>query len=276
MKLHFSKMHGVGNDFIVIDGVRQRVTLDSDRVRRLADRHFGVGCDQLLLIEAAEGPGIDFHYRIFNADGSEVGQCGNGARCFARFVHDKGLTDKDRITVATRSGLLTLQIHADGQVSVAMGVPRWEPAAVPFVAPRQAMRYTLDVEGHAWTIGVVSMGNPHAVLRVDDIRQAPVATLGPRIQRHPCFPESANVGFMQVLGPDALQLRVFERGVGETLACGSGACAAVVVGQRWGLLAPTVRVQLPGGELTVNWSGEEEQVIMTGPATRVFEGEIEL
>lgn len=275
MKLSFTKMHGLGNDFVVIDGINQTVALDPERIRRLADRHFGIGCDQVLLVEASDRAEADFRYRIFNADGGEVEQCGNGARCFARFVRERGLTDRDELRVVTAAGLLRLRIQPDGWVAVDMGQPRLEPAEVPFLATERARHYPIAADGLDLEIGVVSLGNPHAVLRVDDVDRAPVAHLGPLLERHDRFPKRANIGFMQVVAPDRIRLRVFERGVGETLACGSGACAAVVVGRLWGLLWPDVRVDLTGGELIVHWAGEGEAVIMSGPATTVFEGWIE-
>jgi diaminopimelate epimerase len=276
MNLRFTKMHGLGNDFVVFDGVTQAVSLSPGQIRAIADRHFGVGCDQVLLVEATPGPGVDFRYRIFNADGGEVEQCGNGARCFARFVREHGLTDKNRIRVATASGILELRIEADGQVTVAMGKPHLEPAAVPFVAAARADRYAITVAEQELEIGVVSLGNPHAVLPVSDVKTAPVTGLGPLLERHPRFPRRVNVGFMEVVRRDHIRLRVFERGVGETLACGSGACAAVVVGRVQGLLDATVQVDLPGGGLRIDWPGGDATVTMTGPATRVFEGWIEL
>lgn len=275
MTLRFTKMHGLGNDFVVIDGINQTVALDPARVRRLADRRFGIGCDQILLVEASDRPDADFRYRIFNADGGEVGQCGNGARCFARFVRDQGLIDRDDLRVVTAGGLLRLRIQPDGRVAVDMGQPRLEPAEIPFFATERANRYVIAADGMDMEIGAVSMGNPHAVLLVDDVDRAPVAHLGPLLERHGRFPKRANVGFMQIIAPDQVRLRVFERGAGETLACGSGACAAVVVGRLWGLLWPNVRVELPGGELTIHWAGEGESVMMTGPAITVFEGWIE-
>ncbi len=276
MKLAFTKMQGLGNDFVVIDGINQTVALDPDRIRRLADRHFGIGCDQVLLVEASDRPEADFRYRIFNADGGEVEQCGNGARCFARFVRDRGLTERDDLQVMTAAGLLRLRIQPDGRVAVDMGRPRLEPAEIPFFATERASVYPIAADGLEMEIGVVSMGNPHAVLRVDDVDRAPVAHLGPLLERHGRFPNRANIGFMQIVAPDHIRLRVFERGVGETLACGSGACAAVVVGRLWGRLWPNVRVELPGGELTVHWAGEGETVTMNGPAEAVFEGWVEL
>jgi diaminopimelate epimerase len=252
------------------------MALDAGRIRRLADRHFGIGCDQVLLVEASDRPEADFRYRIFNADGGEVGQCGNGARCFARFVRDHGLTEKDELSVVTAAGLLRLRLQPEGWVAVDMGQPRLEPAEVPFFATERASRYPIAADGVELQVGVVSMGNPHAVLLVDDVNRAPVAHLGPLLERHGRFPQRANVGFMQIVAPDHIRLRVFERGTGETLACGSGACAAVVVGRLWGRLWPNVRVELPGGELHIHWAGEGEAVTLTGPATTVFEGWIEL
>ena len=275
MALRFSKMHGLGNDFVVIDGVRQQVTLDAATVRRLADRHTGIGCDQLLLVEPPPDASVDFRYRIFNADGGEVEQCGNGARCFARFVHDQGLCDKTALRVATRAGVLELRQEADGQVTVDMGVPEFEPARIPFTAAARATTYRLDTELGEVSFGAVALGNPHAVLRVDDPDQAPVATLGPLLESHPDFPRRVNVGFLGVVDRGHVRLRVFERGVGETQACGSGACAAVVVGRQQGLLDARVAVDLAGGRLVISWLGEGEPVLMTGPATHVFEGEIE-
>jgi len=276
MQIHFTKMHGLGNDFVVIDAINQDISLDANAVRQLADRRFGVGCDQLLLVEAPTDPAADFRYRIFNSDGNEVEQCGNGARCFARFVRDKNLTQKQSIRVETRAGIITLLVHADEQVSVDMGRPRLEPAQIPFDAPRQADHYTLNVDGEDVVIGAVSMGNPHAVLEVEDVDTAPVVELGARIQVHPRFPNKVNVGFMQVLSPEHIRLRVYERGAGETLACGTGACAAVVIGHRQGLLADQVLVDLRGGQLHIAWRGNDQPVVMTGPATSVFEGRIEL
>jgi len=269
-------MHGLGNDFVVIDATLRPVELSPDQVRVIADRHFGVGCDQVLLVEPPREAEVDFTYRIFNADGGEAGQCGNGARCFARYVRDKGLTDKDTLRVATISGTITLHIETDGQVTVDMGVPRLTPAEIPFEAKSRADVYTLSVDEQPVEVGVVSMGNPHAVVRVDDVDSAPVVTLGPRIESHPRFPQRVNAGFMQVCGRDHIRLRVWERGSGETLACGSGACAAVVVGRQQGGLDAKVRVSLPGGELLIRWEGEGEPVMMTGPAVSVFEGRMTL
>jgi len=276
MTLEFTKMHGLGNDFMVIDAINQQVALTPQQVRALADRHCGIGFDQLLLVEAASDGDSDFRYRIFNADGGEVGQCGNGARCFMQFVHEQDLTRNDRVRVETRNGLLELVRNPDGQVTVDMGVPRLAPAEIPFEVAAQALRYTLDVDGERLEIGAVSMGNPHAVLRVADVASAPVAALGPRIESHPLFPERVNAGFMEVQDRGHIRLRVFERGAGETLACGSGACAAVAVGRLWDELDETVRVTVKGGDLVVSWPGPGAPVMMTGPATTVYQGRIEL
>ncbi len=276
MTLKFTKMHGLGNDFVVIDAINQQVDLSAGQVRALADRHFGIGCDQLLLVESASSPDTDFRYRIFNADGGEVGQCGNGARCFMQFVHEQGLTDSERIAVETASGTLELVCAADGQVTVNMGIPRLEPADIPFDAPARATHYGLDTGSATVEIAAVSMGNPHAVVRVDDIDAAPVAELGPLIERHPRFPQRVNAGFMQIMDAGTIRVRVYERGAGETLACGSGACAAVVAGRVWGQLNDTVKVMLNGGELMVSWAEEGAPVMMTGPATTVYQGQIDL
>ncbi len=276
MLLKFTKMQGLGNDFVVIDAVSQSVALTSEQVRFIADRHFGVGCDQLLLVERARSSGVDFSYRIYNADGGEVEQCGNGARCFMRFVRDAGLTDKNELVVETRCGIIRPRMEPDGQVTVDMGVPRTRPDEVPFIAEHEALSYPVLVDGQQIELGVVSMGNPHAVLRVDDVERAPVAVLGPKIEAHERFPNRVNAGFMQIVDRTHVRLRVFERGVGETLACGSGACAAVVVGRLQGLLDDKVDVELPGGRLLINWRGNGTEVRMTGPAARVFEGQLEL
>jgi diaminopimelate epimerase len=276
MMLEFTKMHGLGNDFVVIDAIRQSVNLTPSQVRALADRHFGIGCDQLLLVEAATTPDTDFRYRIFNADGGEVGQCGNGARCFMQFVHEQGLTDKTRVRVETLNGALELLRGSDGLITVDMGVPRFTPAEIPFTAPAEDTRYSLDLGDQRIEIGAVSIGNPHAVLCVEDISSAPVAEIGPRIENHERFPERVNAGFMQIVDRGTVRLRVYERGAGETLACGSGACAAAVIGQRWGKLDSTTRVILNGGELVVSWPGSGSPVMMTGPATTVYQGRIEL
>lgn len=276
MKLRFSKMHGLGNDFVVIDAIRQRVDLTPDQVRFLADRHFGVGCDQLLVVERAQQPGVDFRYRIFNADGGEVEQCGNGARCFVRFVREQGLTDKREIRVETKSGVITLTAADDINVTVNMGVPVFEPARIPFQSDSDAFVQLLDVAGSTVPITAVSMGNPHAVQVVADVDRAPVAQQGPLIESHPRFPARVNAGFMQVVDAHHIRLRVYERGAGETLACGTGACAAVVAGIVRNLLESPVRVSTRGGELTIAWAGEGQPVLMTGPAVTVFEADIHL
>ncbi|MDR2678949.1 MAG: diaminopimelate epimerase [Zoogloeaceae bacterium] len=271
----FVKMQGLGNDFMVLDGLRQKVRLTPALIRRLADRHFGIGFDQLLLVEAPTQAGVDFRYRIFNADGGEVEQCGNGARCFARFVHDEELTDKTEIRVETQKGILTLRLEADGQVTVDMGAPRFTPAEIPFLGAAEALTYPLELAaGETAEISVVSMGNPHAVLVVPEVESAPVADWGARIEAHPRFPARVNVGFMQVVDRHAIRLRVFERGAGETLACGTGACAAVVAGVRRGLLETPVRVTTRGGELEIHWQ-PGASVRMTGPAVTVFTGVVE-
>lgn len=272
MRLEFTKMHGLGNDFMMLDLVSQRLRLDQHLIRRWANRHTGVGFDQLLIVEAPNQPDVDFRYRIFNADGSEVSQCGNGARCFARFVHERRLTRKNRLVVETASGIITLHIARNGWVSVDMGAPRLQPAQVPFLAEQQALDYELMVDGQALRIAAVSMGNPHAVHCVTDVSQADVATLGPLIECHERFPERVNAGFMQILDRNSIRLRVYERGAGETQACGTGACAAVVAGIRWGLLNAQVLVHLPGGDLQIAWAGEGHPVIMTGPTAKVYEG----
>ncbi len=276
MILRFTKMHGLGNDFVVIDAIHQPVTLTVAQCRFIADRHFGVGCDQILLVEKPTLPEADFRYRIFNSDGGEVEQCGNGARCFVRFVHDKGLTDKREIRVETKAGLIVPRLETDGQVTVNMGLPRFAPDEIPFLTDREAPTYLLGIDGKLIEVSVLSMGNPHAVQIVPDVEAAPVATDGPLIERHPSFPQRVNAGFMQVVDRGHIKLRVYERGAGETLACGTGACAAVVAGIRRGLLDAVVRVATRGGELTIRWAGPGAPVWMTGPAVTVFEGEITL
>ncbi|MEF3075858.1 diaminopimelate epimerase [Methylobacter sp. Wu1] len=274
--INFTKMHGLGNDFVVIDAINQHVALSAEQIRQLSDRHFGIGFDQLLLVEKPASANADFKYRIFNADGSEVAQCGNGARCFARFVRDKQLTDKDEIRVDTNSGQLLLHLDEDDLVTVNMGVPRHAPDEIPMLAEEESRYYTVAVNDTERAFGAVSMGNPHAVLQVNDLKTAPVAELGSELERHPVFPERANIGFMQVVDRQHIKLRVFERGAGETLACGSGACAAVVIGIEHNLLDHDVFVELPGGELKISWSGRGEPVFMTGPAVTVFDGTLAL
>ena len=276
MLLRFTKMHGCGNDFVVLDLISQRFILKDRHVRKLADRHFGIGCDQVLVVEAPGRPDVDFRYRIFNADGNEVEQCGNGARCFARYVRDKRLSGKDTIRVETKAGIIELHITRNKQVRVDMGVPILDPAQIPFNAPERATTYELEIGTERFDIGAVSMGNPHAVLLIDDVHSAPVHTLGAEIEKHARFPQRVNVGFMQIVSSGEINLRVFERGVGETLACGTGACAAVVSGQLRGLLGQEVQVNLPGGALSIEWRGAGQPVMMTGPATTVYEGQIQL
>jgi len=270
--LRFTKMEGLGNDFVVVDATRAPFALTSDEIRRLADRRFGVGCDQLLVVEPARGD-ADFRYRIFNADGGEVEQCGNGARCFVIFVRERRLTDQREIRVETAGGLIVPRLEDDGEVSVDMGVPRFAPHEIPFIDGTGKPSETLVVAGRDYRVSVVSMGNPHAVQIVDDVDAAPVGTIGPAIEAHPRFPMRVNAGFMQIVDRDTIRLRVYERGAGETLACGTGACAAVVAGRRLGLLDSNVRVRTRGGVLTIAWEGGDAPVIMKGPARTVFEGE---
>ncbi|MCW7761945.1 diaminopimelate epimerase [Photorhabdus luminescens] len=274
--MQFSKMHGLGNDFMVVDAVTQNVYFSPELICRLADRHTGVGFDQLLVVEAPYDPDMDFHYRIFNADGSEVAQCGNGARCFARFVRLKGLINKRDIKVSTQSGRMVLSITSDDQVCVNMGEPEFEPHHVPFRALRAEKTYILRVVEKTVLCGVVSMGNPHCVIQVPDVETAEVEILGPALESHDRFPERANIGFMQILNRGHIRLRVYERGVGETRACGSGACAAVAVGIQQQLLDNHVRVDLPGGSLLICWDGPGKPLYMTGPATHVYDGTIHL
>ena len=276
MRLRFTKMHGLGNDFIVVDATRAPFELTPERIRFLADRHFGVGCDQLLVVEAPTQPGVDFRYRIFNADGGEVEQCGNGARCFVRFVHDHKLTDKTHIRVETQAGLIEPRLEADGQVTVNMGEPRLVPEEVPFESDSDAVVQPLSLGDVRVLITAVSMGNPHAVQVVADVDTAPVTSLGPAIETHARFPARVNAGFMQVVDEHHIRLRVWERGAGETLACGTGACAAVVAGILRELLVSPVRVDTRGGSLSIAWDGPGTPVYMTGPAVTVFEAEIEL
>lgn len=276
MRLRFTKMHGAGNDFVVMDGVRQDITLNAEQLRLIADRHFGVGCDQVLLVEKAQSLEADFRYRIYNADGGEVEQCGNGARCFLRFVHDEQLTSKPVIVVETRSGLISPRLEQDGRITVDMGAPIFDPLRVPFVGGRGAEHEPLEVADAVLDVSVLSMGNPHAVQVVDDIKLADVEKLGPRIEHHPRFPNRVNAGFMQITDRNHILLRVYERGAGETLSCGTGACAAAVAGIRRGLLDSPVNVATRGGTLLINWAGEGQPVKMTGPALKVFSGEINI
>ncbi|WP_028695605.1 diaminopimelate epimerase [Pseudomonas cremoricolorata] len=276
MLLRFTKMHGLGNDFMVLDLVSQHAHIQPKHARQWGDRNTGVGFDQLLIVEAPSNPDVDFRYRIFNADGSEVEQCGNGARCFARFVLDKRLTAKKLIRVETKGGIIELDVQSDGQVCVDMGPPRLVPADIPFVADAQALSYALEVDGQAYPIAAVSMGNPHAVLRVEDVTSAPVHDLGPKIEHHPRFPQRVNAGFIQVLDRHHARLRVWERGAGETQACGTGACAAAVAAISQGWMDSPVHLDLPGGRLHIEWSGPGMPVRMTGPAVRVYEGQVRL
>ncbi len=276
MKIRFSKMQGLGNDFVVLDATRTPLALEPAQLRRIADRHFGVGCDQILQVERARRTDTDFYYRIFNADGGEVEQCGNGARCFVRYVRDHGLTDKDEIRVGTLGGVIVPRLEANGEVTVDMGIPRFDPELIPFQAPRRAIVYTIDVAGRKVDISALSMGNPHAVQIVDDLDRAPVLSEGALIESHPRFPQRVNAGYMQVMSRRHIRLRVFERGVGETLACGTGACAAAVAGNLRGILDARVRVTTRGGDLSILWEGDGTPVLMTGPAMTVFEGEMEI
>ncbi|MGZ8210634.1 MAG: diaminopimelate epimerase [Burkholderiales bacterium] len=277
MKLRFTKMQGLGNDFVVLDATREPIALTRQQLRFLADRHFGIGCDQILQVEPARSTGTDFYYRIFNADGGEVEQCGNGARCFVRYVHERGLTTKTEIRVGTASGVIAPRLEANGEVTVEMGVPVFDPAAVPFVAESRALTYHVDIGERTVEVSVLSMGNPHAVQVVPDVDAAPVESEGPLIESHPRFPRRVNAGYMQLVDRHRIRLRVYERGAGETLACGTGACAAVVAGiSRDALDRDRVVVETRGGELTISWAHEGAPVMMTGPAVTVFEGEIEL
>lgn len=274
MRLNFTKMQSLGNDFVVLDGVSQQLNLSSEIARKLADRHFGVGCDQILLAEPGES--TDFRFRIFNQDGSEVEQCGNGARCMARFLRQRGLSDKNEISVQTLKSQMMLRINDDGDVSVEMGVPEFEPSKIPFDAPKKALCYSLQLEAKKVDITALAIGNPHAVLVVEDLESAGVDIIGPEIENHPRFPERVNAGFMQIVSPRYIRLRVYERGVGETLGCGSGACAAVVAGIENGKLEHQVEVSLPGGNASVEWAGIGRPVFLRGPAHTVFSGEITL
>ena len=274
--MQFSKMHGLGNDFVVVDAVTQNLFFPEDVIKKLADRHRGIGFDQLLVVEPPYDPELDFHYRIFNADGSEVAQCGNGARCFARFVTLKGLTNKKDIAVSTAKGRMILTVKEDGMIRVNMCEPIWEPAKVPFIANKFEKNYILRTDIQTVLCGVVSMGNPHCVVQVDNVETANVAELGPLLESHERFPERVNVGFMQVVNRHHIKLRVYERGAGETQACGSGACAAAAVGIMQGLLDHQVQVDLPGGSITIEWEGEGQPLYMTGDATHIYDGVIKL
>ena len=267
-------MHGLGNDFVVINAINQTINLNNEQIRFLADRHMGIGCDQVLLVESTQQKEADFRYRIYNADGSEVEQCGNGARCFATFVRQHHLTDKKNISVITASGKIILHVEDDEQVTVNMGSPILLPKLIPFVAEKQKDQYDISISGSIISMGVVSMGNPHAVIIVNDTQTATVETLGPLIQQSEYFPNQANIGFMQIVSRNHIKLRVYERGSGETLACGTGACAAMVAGKVQGLLDDSVTVSLPGGDLLIRWAGGENPVMMTGPTETVFTGNI--
>ena len=276
MLLQFSKMHGLGNDFMVIDGISQPVYLNQGQISQLAHRNKGVGFDQLLVVEAPQHPEADFHYRIFNADGSEVGHCGNGARAVAKYVRQKGLTWKKELRLSTTTSTMSAVLEDTGLITIDMGRPKLQPEQIPLRFASQAKQYSLNVNGISYSVGAVSMGNPHCVLEVEDIDKAQVEKLGPALCQHSYFPEQANVGFMQIVDRENIKLRVFERGVGETLACGTGACAAVVFGRLQNKLQQKVKVTLPGGSLWISWAAEEENVLMTGPAKSVFEGQIEI
>lgn len=276
MKLNFTKMQGAGNDFVVIDSYTSTVRLTKAQIQHIANRYFGVGCDQLLMVEKTEIPNVDFRYRIFNANGGEVEQCGNGARCFVRYVVEKGLTSKHEIKVETAGGIITLTLADNGQVTVNMGTPNFNPSALPYSAPKQQLLYDLVLKDSLVQIAAVSMGNPHAVVTVDNVETTNIAEIGPQIESHPLFPNHVNAGFMQVISPHEIQLRVFERGSGETLACGSGACAAVVSGIRLNLLQSPVLVNTRGGQLKIEWPDAMAPVMMTGPAEIVFEGSINI
>jgi diaminopimelate epimerase len=280
-KLKFSKMQGLGNDFVMFDAINQHVELTPDQLRHIADRRYGIGCDQILLVEKSNQPGVDFRYRIFNPDGGEVEHCGNGARCFVKFVRAQKLTDKTELRVETRNGLIIPKLESNGDVTVDMGAPIFEPAKIPFHADQRATTYMLFIDGEAREFSVLSMGNPHAVQIVADVDAAPVLSEGPLIESHSAFPARVNAGFMQIVDKHHIKLRVFERGAGETLACGTGACAAVVAGiTRKVLDSPVlvspVQVSMRGGELSIAWAGEGQPVLMTGSATHVYDGEITL
>jgi diaminopimelate epimerase len=276
MRLAFTKMHGLGNDFVVVDATRAPFRPAPEQAMAIADRRFGVGCDQLLVIEPASAEGADFDYRIYNSDGSESGQCLNGARCVARFIRDQGLSRADRLRLRTRTTRIEAQLLADGRVRVDAGVPRLEPGQVPFTAAARALRYSVTIgDGAMLELGAVGMGNPHAVMEVPDVEAAPVEAIGSALQRHPAFPERVNAGFLQVVDSGHAKLRVYERGAGETLACGSGACAALVAGRLWGRLGERVEMRLHGGVLDMEWAGEGQPVYMTGPAVTVFRGELD-
>jgi len=274
--LSFTKMHGLGNDFMVVDNLDNSMTLSREQIRQLSDRHTGVGFDQLLIVDRPTVADAQFDYRIYNADGDEVEHCGNGARCFARFVIDRGLTTESAIRVNTMNGVITLQMQDDGQVTVLMGVPEFEPASIPFIADDNQASYVLNVNDEQLVVGAASIGNPHVLLQVEDIQKAPVERLGPLLEHHSRFPHRVNVGFMQLIDRQRIKLRVFERGVGETRACGTGACAAVAIAYRQGLLDNTAVVSLPGGDLQIVWPNDKASIEMTGPCSTVFEGQLKM
>jgi len=274
--VNFTKMHGLGNDFIVINNLDGSFKLEKQRIRELSDRHTGIGFDQLLLIESPSVEAAEFDYRIFNADGGEVEHCGNGARCFARYVHDKGLTDSRTIVVNTTGGLITLRLLDNQDVTVDVGIPVFEPASIPFVAPLERNTYDIDVDGTVLTVGAAAIGNPHVLVQVDSVSTAPVDTVGPLLESHHRFPNKVNVGFMQIIDTQNIKLRVFERGVGETKACGTGACAAVAIGIKQGLLDKSVTVTLPGGSLNIVWKDFQSSIEMTGACSTVFEGQTKM
>ncbi len=276
MKLRFTKMHGLGNDFVMIDAISQQVKLNEERVRFIADRRFGVGCDQVLVVEAPDSPEVDFRYRIYNQDGNEVEQCGNGARCFALFVRMRRLTGKKNIRVQTLSGNVTLNVLDNDWVEVDMGSPEFAPTNIPFSTEKIADTYSLDVDGQIFEISAVSMGNPHSVAKVEDVKRFPVGCVGKKIESHPLFPKRVNAGFMEIVSSNEINLRVYERGVGETLACGTGACAAAVSAIKRKLVKSPVKVNLPGGSTHITWSGGQNSVLMTGPAKTVFHGQIKI
>lgn len=275
MQIQFTKMHALGNDFIVIDGIHQDIHLTADQARYLANRHIGIGCDQILLLEKSQQSNIDFYYRIFNADGTEVAQCGNGARCLAYFIRDKHLSNKDKIVVSTHKTVMSLHIDANNIYTVEMGIPQFSPQQIPLLIEKQAPTYSLKLSTGEVTFAALSIGNPHAVLIVPEVEEARVEEIGVALAQHPFFPESVNVGFMQIINAQTIALRVFERGAGETLACGSGACAAVVAGRNLNILDGDVRVKMHGGELNVKWEGNQSSVFLSGSATKVFDGNVE-
>tara|TARA_Y100001936_G_scaffold254058_1_gene324232 strand:+ start:5710 stop:6537 length:828 start_codon:yes stop_codon:yes gene_type:complete len=275
MKYKFTKMHGLGNDFVLINCINQSINLRTEQLRYIANRRIGVGCDQILLIEKARG-NADFYYRIFNADGNEVEQCGNGARCFARYIYDQGMTQKKEIRVETLNGIIIPKLKANGEITVNMGIPKFEPKEIPFIADERKLTYLLNINKKQIELSVLSMGNPHAVQVIEDINKAQILTEGALIENHSRFPKNVNAGYMQILNRKHINLRVYERGVGETPSCGTGACAAVVTGVTRGLLDSTVKVSTVEGNLSISWEGQNNPVWMTGPATSVFDGEIEL